>query len=233
MKSYAILLDTTLCTGCNTCLYKCIQENMRHDEASRGLFRTIAFIRDTGIYHHRCMHCIAPDCVEVCPEGALTKTDYGPVLYDADRCIGCQACIDACPFAAPLFDPVTEKIVRCSMCAHRVSEGRPPACVEACPTGALLFDESHRILAIAEQRTARDNLQSYGITQNGGTGFIVLTKTDPMAVGYPAVASKTVSADHSLNAMPLWGIGVVAGGMKLFSDRRARIEEHEKTADPD
>lgn len=136
MKSYAILLDTTLCTGCNTCLYKCIQENMRHDEASRGLFRTIAFIRDTGIYHQRCMHCVTPDCVDVCPEGALTKTDYGPVLYNADLCIGCQTCIDACPFSAPLFDQVTEKIVRCSMCAHRISEGQPPACVEACPTEA-------------------------------------------------------------------------------------------------
>ncbi len=77
MKSYAILLDTTLCTGCNTCLYKCIQENMRHDEASRGLFRTIAFIRDTGIYHQRCMHCVTPDCVDVCPEGALTKPIMG------------------------------------------------------------------------------------------------------------------------------------------------------------
>ncbi len=169
MKSYAILLDTTLCTGCNTCLYKCIQENMRHDEASRGLFRTIAFIRDTGIYHQRCMHCVTPDCVDVCPEGALTKTDYGPVLYNADLCIGCQTCIDACPFSAPLFDQVTEKIVRCSMCAHRISEGQPPACVEACPTEALVFDESHRILALAEKRTVRDNLYVYGITQNGGT----------------------------------------------------------------
>jgi formate dehydrogenase iron-sulfur subunit len=206
---------------------------MRHDEASRGLFRTIAFIRDTGIYHHRCMHCITPDCVEVCPEDALTKTGYGPVLYDADRCIGCQDCIDACPFSAPVFDPVTEKIVRCSMCAHRIREGRPPACVEACPTGALLFDEFHRILAISEQRTVRDNLNAYGITQNGGTCFVVLTKSDPVAIGYPPVASKTVSADHSLNAMPLWGIGAVAGGMKLFSDRRAIIEKQEKTADPD
>ncbi|WP_024335830.1 4Fe-4S dicluster domain-containing protein [Desulfotignum balticum] len=230
MKSYAILLDTTLCTGCNTCLYKCIQENMGQDAAYRGLFRTIAFIRDPGIYHHRCMHCLSPDCVEVCPEGALTKTDYGPVLYNADLCTGCQTCVDACPFSAPLFDPVTEKIVRCSMCAHRISEGRPPACVEACPTGALVFDEFHSVLATAEKRTARDNLYTYGITQNAGTCFIVLTKNDPMEIGYPSVGEKTVPADRTLSALPLWGVGAVAGGMKLFSDRRARIEAQEKNS---
>lgn len=232
MKSYAIMLDSTLCTGCNTCLYKCIQENGTHDPASRGMFRTLAAIGDSGVCHQRCMHCNAPDCVDVCPVDALTKTDYGPVLYDAGGCIGCQACVDACPFFALVFDPVTEKIVRCSMCAHRVKESRPPACVEACPTGALVFDAYDTILAAAEKRAARDNLHTYGITQNGGTCFVVVSKIDPMEIGYPQVAAKTVTENSISPPMPLWGLGIAAGGIKLFSDRRTRIENQDKNGCP-
>ncbi len=79
MKRYAILLDDTFCTGCNSCAYRCIQEFRYHDQASKGLFRTFVQINDDGLYQKRCMHCLEPDCVENCPVKALTRPASGSV----------------------------------------------------------------------------------------------------------------------------------------------------------
>ena len=68
MKQYAILLDSRFCTGCNTCFYKCVQENRLHDVAANGSTRTLVQINDEGMYHHRCMHCLEPTCVANCPK---------------------------------------------------------------------------------------------------------------------------------------------------------------------
>ena len=77
MKEYAILLDNTFCTGCNTCSYRCIQEYRYHDQASKGLFRTFVKINDEGLYQKRCMHCQEPTCVANCPVKALTSQVMG------------------------------------------------------------------------------------------------------------------------------------------------------------
>lgn len=229
MKNYAILLDTTICTGCNSCTYKCIQENRLHAQASQGLFRTFVEINDEGVRHHRCMSCKEPACVEECPEGALTKSEYGPVLYDASLCVGCETCIDACPFNAPQLDPITQKIVRCNMCAHRVKEGRKPACVEVCPSDALSFGEYDDIVSLARERAGKENLHIYGLTQDAGCRFITLMKKNPAALGYPAVAQRpmrtqTAGADLSLAGMAALAIG----GLKAFSDRKTKIKTGEK-----
>lgn len=226
MKEYAILLDSTNCTGCNTCMYKCIQENGLQDPASRGVFRTMALIKDEGIYHHRCMHCKEPACVEVCSEGALTQSDYGPVLFDASLCVGCEECVDACPFGVPQVDTVTEKMVKCSMCAHRIKDGGIPACVEACPTGSLQFGEYKEMVALAKSRAADDNLQTYGLKENGGGHVLILLKEDPLKIGYPKVAHLPIKGmQPALGSAGIPALAAFAlGGLKKFSDRRDRIE---------
>lgn len=225
MKEYAILLDSTYCTGCNTCMYKCIQENGLHEAASRGLTRTLVNIDDDGLYHHRCMQCKEPVCVEDCPEGALKKSEYGPVLYDAKACVGCKTCVDSCPFHVPRFDSVTRKIVRCSMCAHRVKQGREPACAEACPTGALTFGEYDKLAAMAQTRASRENLHLYGLKENGGGHFLVLMKGDPAAAGYPKVAYRDAKRNKLAADLSVPGVAALAiGGLKIFSDRRAKVE---------
>ena len=50
-----------------------------------------------------CMHCEEPACASVCPVGALQKTALGPVVYDADKCMGCRYCMPACPFQVPVL----------------------------------------------------------------------------------------------------------------------------------
>ncbi|WP_300458371.1 4Fe-4S dicluster domain-containing protein [Desulfobacula sp.] len=227
MKNYAILLDATICTGCNSCTYKCIQENRFHAQASQGLFRTVVEIKDEGIRHYRCMICKDPACVEACPEGALTQSEYGSVLYDANACVGCEACVDACPFGVPQYDPMTQKIVRCNMCAHRVKDGGLPACVEVCPSDALCFGEYNAIVALAKKRTIEEHLNLYGLTEAGGCRFITLMKQAPADLGYPNVVQRAQNKPAMDVTLP--GMAALAiGGFKTFSNRRARLETEEK-----
>ncbi|NPU83009.1 MAG: 4Fe-4S binding protein [Syntrophaceae bacterium] len=235
MKEYAILLDNTFCTGCNSCAYRCIQEFRYHDQASKGLFRTFVSINDGGLYHRRCMHCLDPQCVRNCPVKALTKSDYGPVLYDAKVCIGCQTCVRVCPFHIPQFDEASKKIVKCSLCAQRLGDGKQPACVEICPTGALQFGEYGAMKTLALKRAKEKKLKLYGYDEGGGTHVFVLTKEDSAAAGYPNVQKKALKSGRaSLDG----GLGVPAmavlavTGMKKFSERRARIEAETKNEKP-
>ena len=230
MKEYAILLDSTNCTGCNTCMYKCIQENRIEEPASRGLLRTWVMINDHGLYHHRCLHCLEPACVPACKEScgekpALTKSAYGPVLYDISRCLGCGACVEACKFKVPQLDEKTDKMVKCSMCAHRIQDGREPACVEVCPTNALVFGEYREIVAKAKALAAAKKLKIYGLTENGGGHFLVLA-SDPLQAGYPKVASRQVKALQTAGTEVTTPalVALAVGGLKKFSDRRNRIE---------
>lgn len=232
MKEYAILLDSTYCTGCNSCAYRCIQEFRYHDSASRGNFRTFVQINDEGLYHRRCMHCLEPDCVTNCPVKALTKSDYGPVLYNVDTCIGCQTCVRVCKFHIPQYDATTKKIVKCSLCAHRTAEGKEPACVEVCPTSALQFGEYTAIMTKAREMAKKGKLNIYGLQENGGTHLIVLSKENPIAAGYPKVEKKALKG-KKVAMEGDFGVPAVAvlalTGLKKFSDRRARIEAEEKS----
>jgi Fe-S-cluster-containing dehydrogenase component len=231
MKEYAILLDNTFCTGCNSCAYRCIQEFQYHDQAAKGLFRTFVQINDDGLYHKRCMHCLDPDCVANCPVKALTKSEYGPVLYNAKTCIGCKTCVRSCKFHVPQFDEASKKIVKCSLCAHKVSEGKLPSCVEVCPTGALQFGEYQEILAKAKDMAAKGKLKLYGMQENGGTHLFVLSKTDPAVAGYPQVPAKDIKKKSAAlgDTLAVPAIAAVAfGGFTKFSERKARVKAEEK-----
>jgi len=176
------------------------------------------------------MHCLEPDCVENCPVKALTKSEYGPVLYDAKICIGCQTCVRVCKFHVPQFDVDTKKIVKCSMCAQRTNEGKQPACVEVCPTGALQFGEYGAMKTLAVKLAKEKKLKLYGKEENGGTHLFVLAKEDPVKFGYPKVAKKALkgkaSLDLDLGVPAVAALAVV--GFKKYSERRSRIEAEAK-----
>ena len=88
-----------------------------------------------------CNQCTHPACVQVCPTGATYRTKDGVVLIDHKYCIGCQYCVQACPYGARFFrtkEGVTDK---CNWCYHRITKGLQPACVEVCPVGARIFGD--------------------------------------------------------------------------------------------
>ena len=88
-----------------------------------------------------CNHCDNPPCAQVCPVGATFQTDEGIVLVDSERCIGCSYCIQACPYGARYMHPETHTADKCTLCYHRIKEGKLPACVEVCPTQARVFGD--------------------------------------------------------------------------------------------
>lgn len=88
-----------------------------------------------------CNHCTHPACVQVCPTGATYKTEDGVVLIDHKYCIGCQYCVQACPYGARFFNPIKRVTDKCTWCYHRITKGLQPACVEVCPVGARIFGD--------------------------------------------------------------------------------------------
>jgi tetrathionate reductase subunit B len=88
-----------------------------------------------------CNQCEHPPCVQVCPTGATYKTADGVVLIDHDYCIGCQYCVQACPYGARFFDYKNGVSEKCTWCYHRITRGLKPACVEACPVNARIFGD--------------------------------------------------------------------------------------------
>ncbi|MDH5534784.1 MAG: 4Fe-4S dicluster domain-containing protein [Betaproteobacteria bacterium] len=88
-----------------------------------------------------CNQCTHPPCVQVCPTGATYKTVDGVVLIDHKYCIGCQYCVQACPYGARFFNYKEHVTDKCTWCYHRITKGLQPACVEVCPVGARIFGD--------------------------------------------------------------------------------------------
>ena len=141
-RRYAMYVDVEKCYGCMACMAACAAEN----NVPIGVFRTwverhvlpggsVVFVPKL------CNHCENPPCVKPCPTGATFRNEDGLVLVDSEKCIGCGACINACPYGARFFNPLTGVVDKCTLCDHRIYSGRLPACVEACPTGARVFGD--------------------------------------------------------------------------------------------
>lgn len=137
---WAMVVDTALCIGCQSCAVACKREN----EVPPGVFRTWVKSVEKGGFpavtrDHLpvlCNQCETPVCVSVCPVKATYRREDGIVLVDPHRCIGCQYCKAACPYGVRYLDPERKVISKCYFCHHRLDAGLDPACVAACPTGA-------------------------------------------------------------------------------------------------
>ncbi len=139
---YGFVIDHTRCIGCHACTVACKEENA----VPLGAFRTWVKYVEKGEFPNtrryfavlRCNHCDDAPCVTICPTVALYRRADGIVDLDRDRCIGCKACMQACPYDALYVDPATHTAAKCHFCAHRVELGLEPACVIVCPERAIL-----------------------------------------------------------------------------------------------
>lgn len=144
-KRWAIVLDARKCIDCKACVVACKAEN----DVPIGNFRNRINSETHGEFPklfarfepEQCHHCEHPSCVRVCPTGASYQRSDGLVLVHASDCIGCGYCILACPYEARYFNRETRVVDKCTMCAHRVDEGRLPACVETCPSRVRVFGD--------------------------------------------------------------------------------------------
>src|SRR5579875_3318530 len=139
---YAFVLDQSRCIGCHACTVACKVEH----GVELGVFRTWVKYVERGEFpdtrRHfsvlRCNHCTDAPCVEICPVKALYKREDGIVDFDPQRCIGCKACLNACPYDALYIDPNSHTAAKCNFCAHRVDNGLKPSCEVVCPVGAII-----------------------------------------------------------------------------------------------
>lgn len=140
--NYAFVIDNRRCIGCHACSTACKSEN----EVPLGVHRTWVKYVEKGAFPHsrrhfqvtRCNHCASPPCVPICPTRAMYRRQDGIVEFDSDRCIGCKACLQACPYDAIHIDPESGTAAKCHFCAHRTDVGLEPACVVVCPVHAIL-----------------------------------------------------------------------------------------------
>ncbi|HHV22483.1 MAG TPA: 4Fe-4S dicluster domain-containing protein [Propionibacterium sp.] len=156
-----------------------------------------------------CKHCTHAGCLDVCPTGALFRTEFGSVVVQADVCNGCGYCVSACPFGVierrsnglvELADGSKAKPVnagnaqKCTLCYDRIKAGETPACAQTCPTTSIKFGDHDELVVLARQRLEQLHSQGhtearlYGANPNdgvGGTGSIFLLLDEPEAYGLP------------------------------------------------
>lgn len=108
----------------------------------------------------RCNHCADAPCVDICPVTALYTRDDGIVDFDKDRCIGCKACTQACPYDALYIDPISQTAAKCNYCTHRLDVGLEPACVVVCPEHAIISGDMEDETSEISQLLAENEVTS-------------------------------------------------------------------------
>ncbi len=216
--------DTSVCIGCKACEVACKEWNqvpedgldltgMSYDNTGglgASTWRHVAFIEQIqrpgeaaadGVDGSRwlmssdvCKHCTEAGCLDVCPTGALMRTEFGTVVVQSDICNGCGYCIPACPFGVIDRRAGDGRAWKCTLCYDRIGDGLEPACAKACPTESIQFgplDELHERAALRVQElqaAGEPRAQLYlddpadGI---GGGGAFFLLLDEPEVYGLP------------------------------------------------
>ena len=252
----AILTDITRCTGCEECVAACKKENnlgrdggprWKHavDDLSSSRYTTI-LRRDGHYIRQQCRHCESPACASACIVGALKKTDEGPVVYNSDMCMGCRYCMVACPYGIPRYDwdKAVPFVQKCTMCYHRIAEGKKPACTEACPEDATIFGSRNELIAEAKKRIA-ENPERYvnrvfGETEVGGTSVIYLSDISLGFMGWKPDLGDTPFPDLTWKALKkvppvILGMGTLMAGTWWIIGRRMQLQAQaaQQTASPE
>jgi formate dehydrogenase iron-sulfur subunit len=141
-----------------------------------------------------CKHCTEAACLDVCPTGALMRTEFGTVVVQDDVCNGCGYCIPACPFGVIGRRETDGGAHKCTLCYDRIGDGLTPACAKACPTESIQFGPLDELRERA--RTRLQTLQQAGVAEArlygedpadgiGGAGAFFLLLDEPEVYGLP------------------------------------------------
>ncbi|HMF14357.1 MAG TPA: 4Fe-4S dicluster domain-containing protein [Gemmataceae bacterium] len=143
-----------------------------------------------------CKHCANAPCLEVCPTGAILRTEFDTVYIHEPACNGCRDCVSACPFGVIHMSQDPNKLVaqKCTFCYDRLRHDLAPACAQACPTQSIMFGPLKQLQEKARSRVRQ--LQQEGVksarlygedkTILGGLNAFYLLVDRPETYGLPA-----------------------------------------------
>jgi len=165
-----------------------------------------------------CKHCTHAACLDVCPTGALFRTEFGTVVVQEDICNGCGYCVPACPYGVIDKREEDGRVWKCTLCYDRLRGDMMPACAKACPTESIQFGPLEELRARAHQRVATlhdtgiADARLYGADPNdgvGGAGAFFLLLDEPEVYGLPP---DPVVTTRDLASM--WKrVAIAAGGL--------------------
>jgi formate dehydrogenase iron-sulfur subunit len=185
-----------------------------------------------------CKHCQHASCMEVCPTGAIIRTEFDSVFIQGDVCNGCRDCIAACPY--DVIDISEEKNVaqKCTLCYDRLQGGLEPACAKACPTESIQFGQLDELKVIARKR--RDDLHAQGLAEAqlygdtdevyGGLNAFFLLMDEPEAYDLPGPPAAVLPGRNNLGGylgMAVTAVLGVLGGVIALRERGQRLREQE------
>jgi formate dehydrogenase iron-sulfur subunit len=269
-RSYGFFTDTSVCIGCKACEVACKEwnqlpgnepvfgdgydntgsldsQNWRHvkfidnvpdETATAGQGKAWLMMSDV------CKHCQHASCMEVCPTGALIRTEFDTVFIQPDVCNGCRNCIAACPYSVIGLDQHANVAQKCTLCYDRLQGGLEPACAKVCPTQSIQFGPVDELRAAANQRL--DVLHAQGVTQAslygadesvyGGLNAFFLLMDKPEAYKLPdaknAVLPRRNNAYGYLATAVTAVVGVIGGLIALRRRREPAPEPARETVPP-
>lgn len=255
--------DTTVCIGCKACEVACKEWNQlpstngglntlsgdSYDNTRQldGIhWRHVKFVeqftedRKDGrwlLMSDVCKHCVHAACLEVCPTGAIIRTEFDTVVIQSDACNGCRDCISACPFGVIEINPASGTAQKCTLCYDRLQGGLEPACSKACPTQSIQFGTISQLRDRAQKRVEQlhhvgeTRAYLYGADEKmlGGLNSFYLLVDKPEVYGLPPdpkMPTRNLKSGTWFSVLGAVLVGLM--GVINFRNRGAGLEAREE-----
>jgi formate dehydrogenase iron-sulfur subunit len=256
-SAYGFFTDTSVCIGCKACEVACKEWNQLPDkdvgflgqsldntgELNGSTWRHVKFIDNVPdqtmgegngkaflLMSDVCKHCQHASCMDVCPTGAIIRTEFDTVFIQQDVCNGCRNCIAACPYDVIEINEEKNVAQKCTLCYDRLQGGLEPACAKACPTDSIQFGPLDELRETARKREAHLHAQGlkeanlYGAddTVYGGLNAFFLLMDKPEAYKLPNAENAVLPGRNNAGGYLGWLVTAVLGVLAAVIARRER-----------